>query len=213
MAASGQQSNMLYYNTPAEHWTEALPIGNSHIGAMVFGKTDTETIQINDETFWAGSPHTNNSEKAYAHLAEIQQLIKDGKTEEAQNIVNENFFTGQNGMSFLTLGNILIDYDNKQEAFAYDRVLRLFDAVATTKFTKGNTHYVQDTYVSFNSDVLINNITTNLKELAFTIDYNCPLQNPECLQYSKPLFAPPELYRPMKSQGNPGTFPDRGSKY
>ena len=177
MAASGQQSNMLYYNTPAEHWTEALPIGNSHIGAMVFGKTDTETIQINDETFWAGSPHSNNSEKAYAHLAEIQQLIKDGKTEEAQNIVNENFFTGQNGMSFLTLGNILIDYDNKQEAFAYDRVLRLFDAVATTKFTKGNVHYVQDTYVSFNSDVLINNITTNLKELAFTIDYNCPLQN------------------------------------
>ena len=177
MAASGQQSNMLYYNTPAEHWTEALPIGNSHIGAMVFGKTDTETIQINDETFWAGSPHTNNSEKAYAHLAEIQQLIKDGKTEEAQNVVNENFFTGQNGMSFLTLGNILIDYDNKQEAFGYDRILRLFDAVATTKFTKGNVHYVQDTYVSFNSDVLINHITTNLKELAFTIDYNCPLQN------------------------------------
>ena len=177
MAASGQQSNMLYYNTPAEHWTEALPIGNSHIGAMVFGKTDTETIQINDETFWAGSPHTNNSEKAYAHLAEIQQLIKDGKTEEAQNVVNENFFTGQNGMSFLTLGNILIDYDNKQEAFGYDRILRLFDAVATTKFTKGNTHYVQDTYVSFNSDVLISNITTNIKVLAFTVDYNCPLQN------------------------------------
>ena len=182
MAASGQQSNMLYYNTPAEHWTEALPIGNSHIGAMVFGKTDTETIQINDETFWAGSPHTNNSEKAYAHLAEIQQLIKDGKTEEAQNVVNENFFTGQNGMSFLTLGNILIDYDNKQEAFGYDRILRLFDAVATTKFTKGNTHYVQDTYVSFNSDVLISQITTNIKELAFTVDYNCPLQNEVSVQ-------------------------------
>ncbi len=182
MAASGQQSNMLYYNTPAEHWTEALPIGNSHIGAMVFGKTDTETIQINDETFWAGSPHSNNSEKAYAHLAEIQQLIKDGKTEEAQNVVNENFFTGQNGMSFLTLGNILIDYDNKQEAFGYDRILRLFDAVATTKFTKGNTHYVQDTYVSFNSDVLVSHITTNIKELAFTVDYNCPLQNEVSVQ-------------------------------
>lgn len=182
MAASGQQSNMLYYNAPAEHWTEALPIGNSHIGAMVFGKTDTETIQINDETFWAGSPHTNNSEKAYPHLAEIQQLIKDGKTEEAQNIVNENFFTGQNGMSYLTLGNILIDYDNKQKAFGYDRILRLFDAVATTKFTKGNTHYVQDTYVSFNSDVLVSHITTNIKELAFTIDYNCPLQNEVSVQ-------------------------------
>ena len=179
MTTSGQQSNMLYYNTPAEHWTEALPIGNSHIGAMVFGKTDTETIQLNDETFWAGSPHSNNSEKAYPHLAEIQQLIKDGKTEEAQNIVNENFFTGQNGMSYLTLGNILIDYDNKQEAFGYDRILRLFDAVATTKFTKGNTHYVQDTYVSFNSDVLVNNISisNNIKDLAFTVDYNCPLQN------------------------------------
>lgn len=173
------QSNTLYYNTPANHWTEALPIGNSHIGAMVFGKTDIETIQLNDETFWAGSPHSNNSEKAYPHLAEIQQLIKDGKTEEAQNIVNDNFFTGQNGMSYLTLGNILIDYDNKQEAFGYDRVLRLFDAVATTKFTKGNTHYVQDTYVSFNSDVLVNHISisNNIKDLAFTVDYNCPLQN------------------------------------
>ena len=55
------QNHKLWYSHPAQHWLEALPIGNSHLGAMVYGGTDIEEIQLNEETFWSGSPYENNS--------------------------------------------------------------------------------------------------------------------------------------------------------
>ena len=67
LSATAQQ-HKLWYDKPATHWLEALPIGNSHLGAMVYGGTDSEEIQLNEETFWSGSPHHNNSEEAKAHL-------------------------------------------------------------------------------------------------------------------------------------------------
>lgn len=54
----------LWYSRPAQNWIEALPIGNSRLGAMVYGGMAQEEIQLNEETFWAGGPHHNNSEKA-----------------------------------------------------------------------------------------------------------------------------------------------------
>ena len=55
------QQHKLWYSKPASQWLEALPVGNSHLGAMVFGGTDVEQIQLNEETFWSGSPHDNNA--------------------------------------------------------------------------------------------------------------------------------------------------------
>ena len=45
----------LWYDKAASHWLEALPIGNSSLGAMVYGGADTEQIQLNEETFWSDS--------------------------------------------------------------------------------------------------------------------------------------------------------------
>ena len=184
LSANAQQdaditpSNTLYYDRPAEHWTEALPIGNSHIGAMVFGNPNNESIQLNDETFWAGSPHSNNSERAYSHLAEIQQLIKDGKTVEAQDSINAHFFTGQNGMSYLTLGEINIINNDRTPAQNYRRTLDLATAVATTKYTKGKVNYTTTTYVSMHSDALVHRIEASKKgAVSLTLDYACPLKS------------------------------------
>ena len=66
------QQHKLWYSKPASHWLEALPIGNSHLGAMVYGGTNTEEIQLNEETFWSGSPHDNNSLEAKAHLQAVR---------------------------------------------------------------------------------------------------------------------------------------------
>ena len=46
----------LWYNQPAHIWQEAVPLGNGRMGAMVYGGTDKEEIQLNEETFWSGSP-------------------------------------------------------------------------------------------------------------------------------------------------------------
>ena len=58
------QDLKLWYSQPARNWSEALPIGNSRLGAMVYGGTEREELQLNEETFWAGGPYSNNSPNA-----------------------------------------------------------------------------------------------------------------------------------------------------
>ena len=97
-------NNRLWYEHPATCWLEALPLGNSHMAAMVFGGTETEEIQLNEETFWSGKPHNNNSLTARKHLEEVRELILAGKEEEAAEIVGREFIVGPHGQKYLTLG-------------------------------------------------------------------------------------------------------------
>lgn len=85
----------LWYSRPAVEWTDALPIGNSRMGAMVYGGTEREELQLNEETFWAGGPHDNNNNLAQYVLPTVRQLIFEGKTWEAQRLCDANFFQGR----------------------------------------------------------------------------------------------------------------------
>ena len=82
LSVSAQQ-HKLWYDKPASHWLEALPVGNSHLGAMVYGGTQIEEIQLNEETFWSGSPHNNNSPEAKDYLQAVRDSIFAGKEEAA----------------------------------------------------------------------------------------------------------------------------------
>ena len=108
------QEHELWYDKPASHWLEALPVGNSHLGAMVYGGTDVEEIQLNEETFWAGSPHNNNSAEAKENLAEVRQLIFDGREKDAHAIIDKHFFKGPHGMRYLTLGSLKLDFGHTE---------------------------------------------------------------------------------------------------
>ena len=88
LSAYAQQ---LWYDQPATQWLEALPIGNSHMGAMIYGGADTEQIQLNEETFWSGSPLQNNSSESLQHLDEVRQLIFHGKEREASDLLDRYF--------------------------------------------------------------------------------------------------------------------------
>ncbi|MHC4112139.1 MAG: glycoside hydrolase family 95 protein [Planctomycetota bacterium] len=77
----------LWYNQPARKWTEALPLGNGRLGAMVFGGTTQERIQLNEDTIWAGPPVPQDRVGAYKHIAEARKLIFEGKYSEAQRIM------------------------------------------------------------------------------------------------------------------------------
>jgi hypothetical protein len=68
----------LWYNRPAQYWEEALPIGNGRIGAMISGSVETDTLQLNEDTFWSGSPYTNYNENCLPHLQEMRDLIAQG---------------------------------------------------------------------------------------------------------------------------------------
>lgn len=76
---SGQDLK-LWYSQPAQNWSEALPIGNSRLGAMVYGGIKREELQLNEETFWAGSPYNNNNPNAIHVLPIVRKLILKGET-------------------------------------------------------------------------------------------------------------------------------------
>ena len=45
------------YDRPATVWeSEALPIGNGYMGAMIYGGVHREVVQTNEKTLWSGGP-------------------------------------------------------------------------------------------------------------------------------------------------------------
>lgn len=84
------QNNVLWYDRPASHWVEALPLGNGRLGAMVYGGVKSDTIQLNEDTFWSGSPYNNVNPKALAVLPEIRAAIDSGDYQKAQYLSMHN---------------------------------------------------------------------------------------------------------------------------
>ncbi|HEY1113064.1 MAG TPA: glycoside hydrolase N-terminal domain-containing protein, partial [Chitinophagaceae bacterium] len=82
---------LLWYRQPAAKWTEALPIGNGRLGAMIFGGVEQERIQFNEETLWTGEPRDHNREGAAQYLPQIRQLLVDGKQKEAEALATQKF--------------------------------------------------------------------------------------------------------------------------
>lgn len=82
----------LQYNEPAKDWeSQALPIGNGKIGAMVFGDVRDEKIQVNEETVWSGGPGANASYAGgdNSHPAEEVHTALQNVRKSIQDMVNE----------------------------------------------------------------------------------------------------------------------------
>ena len=166
----------LWYDKPANVWLEALPLGNSKLGAMVFGKTDVEEIQLNEETFWSGGPHNNNSTSSIYYLNEVRSLIFQGKEKDAENLINREFVKGPHGMRFLTLGSLKLDFGHK-DAKNYRRELNLNNAVSTVSYTANGVKYVRETFASLEDGVIVMRIKASGKgKLNFTLDHECKLK-------------------------------------
>jgi alpha-L-fucosidase 2 len=170
------QEHRLWYGQPARHWLEALPIGNSALGAMVYGGTDTEEIQLNEETFWSGSPHNNNSTESLAALSEVRRLIFEGKEGEAAKLVDKHFIKGPHGMRFLPLGSMKLSLGHK-DVSDYKRTLNLSDATATTTYTLNGVKYERTVFASQADKVIVVRLTASKKgSLSFGIGFDSQLK-------------------------------------
>jgi alpha-L-fucosidase 2 len=94
-ALGADQTPRLWYRQPAQKWTEALPIGNGRLGGMIFGGIASERIQFNEDTLWKGHPHDYARDGAGQHLAQIRQLLADGKLKEAEKLTRETFLSAK----------------------------------------------------------------------------------------------------------------------
>lgn len=154
--ASSAEDLKLWYSTPAADWWQALPVGNGHTGAMVFGGINQEEIMLNDGTFWSGGPYNNISSEANKYLAEVRRLVFSGKEKEAQELMEKPFFTGQNGMKFLPLGSVLVDFNGLGgTANGYKRELNLQNATQTTTYSVDGVKINRTIFASLTDNVVI----------------------------------------------------------
>ena len=158
----------LTHTAPAQIWEECFPLGNGHLGMMTDGGVEKETIVLNDITLWSGAPNDDSNPLALESLPEIQRLLKEGKNDEAQNLMYETFVCSGQGSGhgqgakvpfgcYQTLGIMTIDYHypNTDTVTNYRRTLCLNDAIHKVSFDKGSQHYERESFISRVDEVAV----------------------------------------------------------
>jgi len=148
---------VLWYDAPATNWNEALPVGNGRLGAMVFGGTSRERIQLNEESVWCrmGGYEDSNGREA---LPRVRELLFEGRYKEAQDLaaselLQERLPTGTN--AYQTLGDITILYDDTSAVSDYRRELRLDSALVNVRYTRSGTDFHRQVFSSAANNVVV----------------------------------------------------------
>ena len=146
-------SKILWYTRPGEAWTDALPLGNGRLGAMVYGGIEQEKIALNDDTLWSKTAvEIKDSKEAIQHARE---LILQRKFTEAEEFLTDNLSDGDSA-SYQPAGDLLLEFPGMDAEAAYRRELDLDNAVATTRFTaKNGVTYLRRAFTSFPDQALV----------------------------------------------------------
>ena len=178
-APAAAQEYKLWYDAPAAVWTEALPIGNGAIGAMVYGNPAAEQIQLNEETLWAGRPNDNANPDALEWIPRIRQLVFEGRYLEAQTLCTQHVKSATNsGMPFQTFGDLRINFGGHGRYENYRRELSLDSARVVVTYRVGGVNYRRETFASFTDRVVMTRITADRPAaVSFTATLTSPHQD------------------------------------
>lgn len=169
-----EHESLLWYKAPAKTWTEALPVGNGRIGAMIFGGIAQERLQLNEDSLWSGRPEDADNPAALAALPEIRKLLFEGKYAEAQRIADRTLICKGTGSvrgkgakgaygSYQTLGDLQLDFDHAGDVDAdtYRRELNLSQASARVSYSIKGVRYDREVFASYPDQVLVVRLTAS----------------------------------------------------
>nr|WP_245405657.1 glycoside hydrolase family 95 protein [Sphingobium sp. Sx8-8] len=150
----------LWYRQPASEWTQALPVGNGRLGAMIFGGTAQERLQLNESTLWAGQPYDPVNPQAKEMLPQVRALIFAGRIAEAEALANKMLMARPLAqMPYQTLGDLTLDFPGLGPISRYRRDLDLDSAMATTRFESGGSMHVRQVTASPGDQVIAIRLT------------------------------------------------------
>jgi alpha-L-fucosidase 2 len=171
----------LWYGEPAKAWTEALPLGNGRLGAMVFGGAAEERLQLNEDTIYAGGPHHNNMPTAHDAIPEIRRLIFAGEFVAAQTLAGEKVMPGKgrpNGMPYQPAGDLLLRFPGHEKFSHYRRELSLDDATARVSYEVDGVQYTRELFCSLADPVIVVRLTASKPgALALSAAWSSPHEN------------------------------------
>ena len=176
-AAETNSPLTLFYTNAAAKWTDALPIGNGQLGAMIFGGVEHEHLQLNEGTLWAGGPYDPNNTNALPALPEVRQLIFDGKYDAAGDLISRKMMAVPlQQMPYETLSDLWLDFGgNAAPAQDYRRDLDLDTAVASVSYTVNGVRFKREMFASQADQVIVIRLTADKPgRISFTASLRTP---------------------------------------
>jgi len=162
-AAAPEQPLTLWYRKPATDWeTEALPVGNGRLAAMVFGGVNNERIQFNEETVWDGVPTDYNNPEALKALPEVRRLLFEGDNVKAKKLAGKKMMGSPHKVkSYQTLADVHLDFPDAQEVSGYRRDLDLTTAISRTQYSVDGIEYTREVFVSDPDQAIVIHLTAS----------------------------------------------------
>ncbi|MCP2163217.1 glycoside hydrolase family 95 protein [Goodfellowiella coeruleoviolacea] len=167
----------LWYDEPAgSDWLRALPVGNGRLGAMVFGNTDTERLQLNEDTLWAGGPHDYSNPRGAAALAQIRQLVFQNQWTQAQDLINQTMLGNPSGqLAYQPVGDLRLTLPNTGGVANYQRWLDLTTATAVVTYTAGGVRYRREVIASAPDQLIAVRLTADRPgSISFSAAFTTP---------------------------------------
>ncbi|XP_058007451.1 alpha-L-fucosidase 2-like isoform X2 [Hevea brasiliensis] len=167
------------FNGPAKSWTDAIPIGNGRLGAMVWGGVPSEIIQLNEDTLWTGTPSDYTNPDAPEALSEVRNLVDNGKYTEATEAAVKLF--GNTTEVYQLLGDVKLEFDDSHIPYSeetYHRELDLDTATARIRYSVGDVEYTREHFASNPDQVIVIKISgSKLGSVSFTVSLDSKLDH------------------------------------
>ncbi|ONM00983.1 Alpha-L-fucosidase 2 [Zea mays] len=164
------------FGSPAKYFTDAAPIGNGRLGAMVWGCVESERLQLNHDTLWTGGPGNYTNPNAPAVLSKVRSLVENGKYPEATSAAYD--LSGDQTQVFQPLGDIDLVFGEDIKYTNYRRELDLHTATVTVTYTVGDIVYTREHFSSNPHQVIVTKISANKPgNVSFTVSLTSPLDH------------------------------------
>ncbi|MFI7225939.1 glycosyl hydrolase family 95 catalytic domain-containing protein [Nonomuraea angiospora] len=153
----------LWYDESAgTEWLRALPIGNGRLGAMVFGNVDTERLQLNEDTIWAGGPYDQSNTKGAAALGQIRQLVFQNQWSQAQSMIDQNMLGNPSAqLAYQPVGDLRLTFGSATGVSEYNRSLDLTTATTTVTYLQNGVRYRREVLASAPDQVIAIRLTAD----------------------------------------------------
>ncbi len=145
----------LWYTEPATAWSEALPIGNGRLGAMVYGGVNKEHLQLNEETLWSGGPQSYDNPEAYQYLSRVRELLNQENYIEAEGVAEKMMGVPKYQMAYQPFGDLYLTFPEGEQSSDYRRELDLQNAVFKVSYTMGEARFTRKTFASHPDQAIV----------------------------------------------------------
>jgi alpha-L-fucosidase 2 len=146
-------------------WFEALPIGNSRLGAMVFGGVFKERIQLNEKSLWDGYRHDDANPLSAKALPEVQRLMFEGKNDSSEQLAARTMMgVPVRILPYQSLGDFFIEHITRPGDTLYTnyrRWLSLDSAVAITSYTHNGVNFRREVFASHPANIIVVKLSCN----------------------------------------------------